>query len=493
MSPPPPERVTRSTRTNSKQQPASQTPSGDLPAAKRPRRVGRNTAGADIAPSALNQDLDYLPTPRTTQQSNHSLSVNQSLEIDEITLQNYHQAKKDWPLARIQAQLDKQKKSNHQLSAAVISEGQAILEDLDHTLHMIAMVSGVGIKKLKRSLGLLGGTHGENPWHRWLSFAIDANKVSMPPRGDPNASDQLTSRNQVNSRTYQALDDDQYDVFTSRVFYALGGYPDYSAITITEDDGVFGDVSTLVPEIPKLSEEEELRYRPLYDKLVDKDKVEKDRKLNTPAASACKEEKRSLQSIKKIAIQLARDHQLFGTDYYLIACSSNGSGSGWCREYTTRDELSQWVDAKAELQTVFPIYCQHGSTFEEIKGVVAANKSSQTKKTSNNQSDIDKKNLRAKLNDLLKSVLGEVPRQGFPCVANPLEAIKEQKIKVTIERDADSTMTEEEFMKGFSLMDAKARRHWLSDIDTKKFKVKAVNIQPSPAATTVDADAAASS
>ncbi|KAH9810784.1 hypothetical protein DFH28DRAFT_902084 [Melampsora americana] len=477
-------RVTRSNRLNP-EQPVSQTTSTALPAAKRKRRVERNITGADI----LSPDLGLLPTPRQTQPPtqppNFRSAGTQPLELIEINLQNYHEAKKDWPLGRIQAQLAKQKSSNHQLSAAVIAEGQAVLEQLDHTLHMIAMVSGVGIKKLKRSLGLLGGTHGENPWHRWLSFSIEANKIPMPPRGDPDASARLTARNQANSETYKALDDDEYEVFTSRVFYALGGYPDYSAITITEDDGVFGDASILIPEIPKLSDEEESRYRPIYEKLVDMKKVDRDRNLNTPTTSARQEEKRSLQSIKKIG-QQASNHQLFGIDYYLIACSNNGSGDGWCREYTTRDELSQWVESKAQLQTIFPLYCQHGSTFTEIQAVVAANKVSKSQNTSNNQSDKDKKDLRAKLNAMLQSVLGENPRQGFPCVADPLTAIKDRKIRVTIERDVDSEMTDEEFMKGFNLMDAKARRHWLSDIKTNKFKVKAID--PPLTSTSVDAN-----
>lgn len=109
-----------------------------------------------------------------------------------------------------------------------------------------------------------------------------------------------------------------------------------------------------------------------------------------------------------IILQLARDHQLFGMDYYLIACSNNGSGDGWCHEFTTRDELSQWVEDKAQLQTIFPIYCQHGSTFANIQGVVAAKKLAESQKTSNNQSDKDKKELRAKLNAMLRMLVHNV-------------------------------------------------------------------------------------
>ncbi|EGG02450.1 uncharacterized protein MELLADRAFT_91255 [Melampsora larici-populina 98AG31] len=227
-------RVTRSTRGNI-EAPATNT----LPAAKRSRR----TATQHPALGIDDRQLDA--------------ANEQELELANLTLQNYHEHKKSWPLARIQAQLARQASSDHQLGAVVIAEGQALLEALDHTVHMLAMAAGVSLPKLKRALGMVGGTHGENPWHRWLSFALDANKAPMPMQGAKDSSEQLTRCNKANSRTYQALDDDEYMVFTAKIFYALGGYPDYSYITVTEDLNVFGDASILIPEVPKLSIKDE--------------------------------------------------------------------------------------------------------------------------------------------------------------------------------------------------------------------------------------------
>ncbi|EGG08357.1 uncharacterized protein MELLADRAFT_84946 [Melampsora larici-populina 98AG31] len=288
--------------------------------------------------------------------------TNVDFNLSDITLQNYHAAKKFWPVGQIQAQLNRQRLANHQLSAAVIAEGQAVLEDLAHTIHMIAMVSGVDITKLK---GLMRGTHGENLWHRWPSFAIEANANPMPVRGDPNSS----------------------------------GYPDYSSITITDNSNMFGDSSILVPEVPKLKEEEELLYCPIYEKLVDTKKVERDRKLNTPLASCQKQEKQSLQCMEKIAQELAQYHHLVGLEYYIIACSSSSSGGGWCRECTSWDEMSTWVETKAQLKYDFPLFGQSGSTIDQVNLVAAAkNTPSVTHKASNNKSDTDKKTLSDMLN-----------------------------------------------------------------------------------------------
>ncbi|KAH9818793.1 hypothetical protein DFH28DRAFT_888051 [Melampsora americana] len=481
-------RSTRATRASTRRQAE---PATDQGSSKRPRhssqpnspinppRGKRTRHQVDVRPPDINVSISNpLPTPSSTQQppqsSNFQSESYLDMDITELTLQNYHQAMKYWPLGRIQQQLARQRSANHQLSEAVIAEGQAVMEHMEHTIHMIAMVSGVSLSKLKRSLGLLGGTHAENPWHRWLSFAQEANKYPMPVRGDPNASEILTYRNQSNAKTYQGLDDDEYDVFTSKVFYALGGYPDYSAISVTEDSNVFGDSSTLVPEVPKLSPEDELRYRPIYERLVDQKKVARDRELNTPASSASKEEKRSLQCIKKIAHQLVRDHHVVGLYYYIIACSNNASGDGWCREYTTRDEMSQWLSAKAQFQHIFPLYCQNGSTFEEIKAIANnGNAPMPRAKVSNNQCNIDKKILTMKLNEMLLKVVGEAkyPSRGFPKVADPISALVERRIDVTIERDVDAHLSNEEFLKGFTGMPAKARRHWLLDIEEGKFRL----------------------
>ncbi|EGG03890.1 uncharacterized protein MELLADRAFT_89796 [Melampsora larici-populina 98AG31] len=452
-----------------------------LPAAKRPHRQESCTASAIT-------NVNHLPTPSATQQqqlqSNQTQPVPDSqdtdLDINEITLQNYHQVKKFWPLGRIKEQLDRQKLSNHQLSAAVLAEGKAVLEQLEITLHMIAMVSNINIVTLKRSLGLTGGTaHADNPWHRWLSFAIDANKFPMPTQGDPNALAVLAARNRANKGTYDALSPDQLAVFKSPTFFALGGYPDYSAIAFPED-GSDNDSLVLVPEVPKLSEEDELHYRPIYKKLVNTKKVARDRELLTPASSAAKEEKRSLTSFKKIAQQLERDHQMFGIDYYLIACSSYTGGEGWCREHSSREEIIQWVSDKADLQRVFPIYCQHGSIVEDVQAI-AAKKSGTVpeKQASNNQSDIDKKDLGGRLNELVFNLVGERHYKPFPRTPNPIASLKERNLKV--ERPANSAMSNEDFDKGFTAMNAKARRNWLSDLKNGKFiLLKEVEAQASP-------------
>lgn len=103
-------------------------------------------------------------------------------------------------------------------------------------------------------------------------------------------------------------------------------------------------------------------------------------------------------------LQLVRDNQLLGMDYYVIACSNNILGEGWCQEFTSRDEISEYLSAKAHLQRLFPIYCQSQSSIEEIRATIAAANPNIPKKVTNNQSDVDKKVLGGKLNNMLSTL-----------------------------------------------------------------------------------------
>lgn len=118
----------------------------------------------------------------------------------------------------------------------------------------------------------------------------------MPVRGDADPGQVLTDRNKANEKVYNSLEPDEHDIFTSPIFYALGGYPDYAAISV-QDNQTCGDFDVLIPEVPKLSDEDEARYRPIYERLVDPAKVAKDRE-RTKVPSASKMEKRSLQAFK---------------------------------------------------------------------------------------------------------------------------------------------------------------------------------------------------
>lgn len=167
--------------------------------------------------------------------------------------------------------------------------------------------------------GLNDASRSTNDWRRFLSFSNLAytlpskynliilgmtiyvinspGHLIVPHRGDLDSSEVLSARNRANKAAYDSLTDDQVAIFDARIFYALGGYPDYSAINVDGHQDA-GDCEVLIPEVPKLSQREEELYRPLYDEIVDKSKVAKHRARFQPPSAQTKE-KRSLQLFKK--------------------------------------------------------------------------------------------------------------------------------------------------------------------------------------------------
>lgn len=120
----------------------------------------------------------------------------------------------------------------------------------------------------------------------------------VPARGDPDAGRILALRNQHNSEAYKSLSEDEALCLTPRVFFALGGYPDYSAISVSEMDQNM-DAEVVVPQIPSLEAEEEVRLRPIYNEMFDLGKIEKDKRMNLEYGTVESLDRRALQSFNK--------------------------------------------------------------------------------------------------------------------------------------------------------------------------------------------------
>ncbi|EGG05397.1 uncharacterized protein MELLADRAFT_88094 [Melampsora larici-populina 98AG31] len=386
------------------------------------------------------------------------------LELHKVTVHNYNLQKQFWPLPRIEEQLARQSPiNNSKPSPLIVAEATALYTAFIHSINMLAMVGEVSVDTLKRKVGILNGSREGNPWLRFLSFAKAANTIAMPARNDPNASEILSRRNSANRRAYEALTDDENLVFSSRIFFALGGYPDYSAIRVA-DHQTSGDFEVLIPEVPKLTEEEEQRFRPLYDDLVDTTKVAKDREHNK-APSAGQMEQRSLQAFKKRAHQLNQEAILTNFDFYIIA-SSKTLGPGWCEEATTRPEISKWLKRRHNFQAIFPIYSQSKlDTIEDVDAAAAEEdaESDVQKRRRVNKCDLEKAQLTELISLNIVNALGHAPPNGIPRGPDPVAAFKKNKINVNFERSPDSAMTDDEFIRGFDGMKTLGRRHWIED------------------------------
>ncbi|KAH9808449.1 hypothetical protein DFH28DRAFT_1195812 [Melampsora americana] len=399
----------------------------------------------------------------------------EALDLEDINVHNYEPQKKFWSLHRIEQQLKAQTADNRsQPNPLILAEAKAIHEAFEHSLHMLAMISKIPLNALKSHLGIGGGTRAPQAWNQFLGFSTLAYQHPMPLRNDPDAGEILTRRNKANSDAYDQLTDDEYAIFTSRIFHALGGYPDYSAISV-EDHQNAGDCDVLVPEVPSLSPREEALYRPIYEKLVDLAKVAKHRE-RFKAPSAEKREKLSLRAFKKRLQELHHDATLADFDYYAIGCSKT-LGTGWCEEFTSLPEISTWIEDRLKFQVIFPMYSQGKPDFNEIQAAAWAsgkashntNKNSFTRVA--NRSDRESTELTSLLLAQIEALGITLTTRGFPRGPNPPGLFEKHKMNVIFLTQEDSAMSYDKFMLGFDGMKTRGRRNWLQDMKDQKFLI----------------------
>ena len=107
----------------------------------------------------------------------------------------------------------------------------------------------------------------------------------------------LSFRNKHKSEAYKILSEDEALCLKPEVFFALGGYPEYSAISVSEMDPNT-DAEVVVPQILSLQAEEEVRLGPIYNEMSNLGKIEKKKRMNLEHGSVEDLDPRELQSFK---------------------------------------------------------------------------------------------------------------------------------------------------------------------------------------------------
>lgn len=121
----------------------------------------------------------------------------------------------------------------------------------------------------------------------------------VPPKGQ---SDGLAERNKHNGAVWKGLNEHQRKIFSARIFFALAGLPDFEGFEDGREDleDETDESSSPTPQIYKLSQEEEALYRPIYEELVDQDRVRLAYADGLEVASAPLVVRRGLQSVRHI-------------------------------------------------------------------------------------------------------------------------------------------------------------------------------------------------
>lgn len=126
----------------------------------------------------------------------------------------------------------------------------------------------------------------------------------VPVKGQDEARELMAERNRINGAAWNALSLDEKEAFSPPIFYALAGVPN-PLISNNSDDFMHrnqdGDGFVPSPKVDKLTLEEDNLYRPLYNKLVDLPKVERELGKQDTCGSTVKIQRKSASAIEKFA------------------------------------------------------------------------------------------------------------------------------------------------------------------------------------------------
>ncbi|EGG07832.1 uncharacterized protein MELLADRAFT_85383 [Melampsora larici-populina 98AG31] len=220
----------------------------------------------------------------------------------------------------------------------------------------------------------------------------------------------------------------------------------------------------------------------LYDEVVNKAKVAKEfakASAGIPQGPSLPDYNcQSLKCIERLYTELEIESNNMNFSYYLLACSTYASSEssnatpGWCREYTTHEEMAIYVNKKANFSTVFGARAQGLSVSEVVAQTIGGNvmlSSENARKT--DPGDKVKSELAGLLRGFFSKVTGK--EQGFPRCPDP-ESVLLETYNIKIIQLPGSTLPKAVLKLGFNGMNSR-RSLWLSDVQKNLFRLQKVS------------------
>lgn len=337
---------------------------------------------------------------------------------------------------------------------------------------MISLMAGVPEVVIWNLVGLGSKKVKANPYVRYLLFCVDCLGEALPEREDKGG---WGARNKEKSDRWKLLSDDQREIFKDPLFFALANLPDYStsdldnvASVVNEDeenDGVITTQSDIVipaPKVHKLSDSDKLKYQPLFDSLVDIDKLHLSHGKPESTASVASLQKRSLLAVRKAHQDFSVVCQQNQIAYYLTTASCGGV-DGWSQTFSNNVLFAKWALETAKVPVKFSTYVHGQDTAKEIEGKVSQ------------PSDERKSRLGALLNKLTADA--HVPGSKFPKTENPIGVIAARGWPIKIVQKPGSKLQESNLFTGHRKATDAVVKIWLKDIEDGNFTIESTRDQ----------------
>ncbi|KAH9813459.1 hypothetical protein DFH28DRAFT_1170996 [Melampsora americana] len=282
------------------------------------------------------------------------------------TISTYQQAAKEWPQSRI-ANFTRGKKLSNVVPPKILDEMKAIQKLYHHHKLMLAMMGNVTLYTLNKAIGELGRKRKQDGFHLWMSYGIDALNYKMPRSAEIGA---LAQQNKDLGDMWKNYSVEHQQVFNPDIFYDLSGLPrppqkSDDEADIDEDDLNGG-----------LTPEERKEMQTLYDKMVCVERVAsvyaKVAAGNPTGDSLPEFNQKSLKRVNQLHDEIHNESNRMQFAYYFLAAGTHAASSGqsaeagWCQEYTSDEEMADYVRDKANFPTMFATHVQGLSVNEVV-------------------------------------------------------------------------------------------------------------------------------
>ncbi|EGG13215.1 uncharacterized protein MELLADRAFT_86738 [Melampsora larici-populina 98AG31] len=400
--------------------------------------------------------------PSTTQTGSNQVFQSRfpGLEFD-----TFEQDLDKWTITKLQEALLGQGSRRTKVNKEVQNLVEVMRIEFEKRMLMIALMAGVPEVVIWKLVGMGSKKVKGNPWIRFLAFCFQCLGDKMPDRNDK---DGWVSRNQQNADKWHALSKDEQEIFKDPYFFALANLPDYSTASIGDDEGTGAnnnengvdinqlDGTTPAPTVHKLSDEDKAKYQPLFEKLVNIDKLHLCHGKPEPSATVSTLQKRSLVAVCKAHHEFSVVCQQNHISYYLTAASS-GSVDGWSQTFSSNIKFANWALKTAKVPTKFQTYIHGQDVAKEIEAKVPQ------------ASDERKSRLTHQLNDMFGV---HVHEKSFPKMPDPIAHIEKRGYPIKIVQKPGSRLSAADLLKGHRKLTDAVIQLWLKDIEDGLFVIE---------------------
>ncbi|KAH9809041.1 hypothetical protein DFH28DRAFT_1086994 [Melampsora americana] len=321
-----------------------------------------------------NDDRDDSAQPGPTQEKAKKSTIFQS-RFPGLELDTFEQQLDSWTVIKLQESIAQQNSRRSKAPKEIKDLIKIVRMEFEKRILSIALMAGVPEVVIWNLVGMGSKTVKANPWIRFLTFCVKCLGDKLPERDDKDA---WVTRNQQMAEHWHALTPDQQDVFKDPYFFALANLPDYSNVLLGNDEDQDSDENNNgvnvtqfdsavpTPKVHQLSEEDRSKYQPLFDELVNVEKLHLCHGKPERSSSVATLQKRSMLAVRKAHHNFSVVCQQHQISYYLTAASCGGV-DGWSQTFSNSPKFADWAQKTPKIPSKFSTYVHGLEVAQEIE------------------------------------------------------------------------------------------------------------------------------